>query len=197
MKHALRHLAVLALLALVGLAWLSPSGRGALPPAGPQGPGAVPPQPADLVGKVVGVSDGDTLTLLVGEKLQEKIRLAKIDAPESKQPFGQKAKQALSDKVFGRQVRVVYKERDQYQRIIGTVWLEGREINLEMIKAGLAWHYRTYDQTLAYAEAEAAARQAKLGLWTDRSPVPPWEFRRQKRTGKKTSVPSTPEEKAF
>lgn len=197
MKHALRHLAVLALLVLVGLAWLSPSGRGAPPQAGPpQGAVGLAPLPADLTGEVVGVSDGDTLTLLVGGKLQEKIRLSKIDAPESKQPFGQKAKQALSGKVFGRQVRVVYKERDQYQRIIGTVWLDGREINLEMVKEGLAWHYRAYDQTPAYAEAEAAARQAQLGLWNDRSPVPPWEFRRQKRTGKKSSLPSTPDEKA-
>ena len=133
-----------------------------------------------LTGKVVGVTDGDTLTLLEG-KTQYKIRLAEIDAPESRQPFGSRAKQALSDKVFGKTVRVQSARQDRYGRTLGTVEVDGRNVNLELVREGMAWHYKHFSKSKTFAAAEQEARKAKAGLWADQDPVPPWEWRKQKR----------------
>jgi endonuclease YncB( thermonuclease family) len=125
---------------------------------------------AMLSGKVVGVSDGDTITVLDATNSQRKIRLAGIDAPEKSQPFGQKSKEHLSDSVFGKQVEVEYTKNDKYGRIVGKVMVSGRDANLEQIKAGFAWHYKEYaseqriDERAAYASAETVARSAKLGF---------------------------------
>lgn len=138
-----------------------------------------------LVGRVVGVSDGDTVTVLDARQRQHTIRLGGIDAPESRQAFGQRAKRTLSDLVFTREVRVEYERRDSYGRIVGTVLVNGRDANLWMIEQGMAWWYRAYarDQRAAdqylYATAEAAAKSRRIGLWRDSNPIPPWEFRKR------------------
>ncbi|MFY7953916.1 MAG: thermonuclease family protein [Armatimonadaceae bacterium] len=130
-------------------------------------------------GRVVGVSDGDTITVLASGNRQVKVRLDGIDAPESRQDYGQRAKQLASDLVFGKQVTVTTKERDRYGRTVGSVTVGGVDVNLAMVSAGMAWWYRQYAPGNAALErAESSARAARRGLWASSSPVPPWEFRR-------------------
>lgn len=131
-----------------------------------------------LSGKVVGVHDGDNLTLLV-ERTQHRIRLNGIDAPERGQPWNQRARQALADLCFGRQVEVVVRGTDRYGRELGDVYVGGLFVNAEMVRIGLAWHYIQYSHDEGLAALENEAKQAKRGLWADPSPVPPWEYRRE------------------
>lgn len=133
---------------------------------------------AELSGKVVGVSDGDTLTLLV-RRTQYKIRLAGIDAPEKTQPFGAVAKKGLSDITFGKTVRVEDSGRDRYGRVLGVVWVGNTNANLLMIQRGLAWHFVKYSKDLKLSDAELKARASRTGLWRDKNPVAPWEWRRR------------------
>jgi endonuclease YncB( thermonuclease family) len=139
-----------------------------------------------LTGRVVKISDGDTLTVLDESKRQHKVRLVGIDAPERKQAFGTVSRQNLADLVFGKKVAVEWSKQDHYQRVLGKVLLNGQDINLKQIKAGLAWHYKLYDkdQRLAdrrlYAEAQKAASLNSIGLWSDPAPVAPWDFRHNK-----------------
>ena len=140
---------------------------------------------ADTVtGRVVGIADGDTLTLLDEANTQHKIRLAGIDSPEKKQPFGQHCKQSLSDLAYGRTVAVEANKRDRYGRMIGKVLVGGEDANLEQIRRGCGWHYKKYmneqrlDDRLAYNAAEDLARAARVGLWADRDPVAPWDWRK-------------------
>ena len=140
-----------------------------------------------LTGRVVRVTDGDTIVVLDTNNAQHKIRLQGIDAPERKQAYGTKSKEHLSDSVAGKFVVVEYEKRDRYERILGKVLLSNQDMNLEQVKAGLAWHYKKYqdEQTLndreLYSEIEIEAREAKRGLWADRNPVSPWEYRKAKR----------------
>jgi endonuclease YncB( thermonuclease family) len=123
------------------------------------------------------VHDGDTLTGLDEAKTQFKIRLDAIDAPEIKQPFGQASKTALADKVFGKDVVVVAKTKDRYGRTVGHIMLGKRDINLEMLEEGMAWHYEKYDHNKRMRAAEQTARAAKRGLWAEVDSVPPWDWR--------------------
>lgn len=143
---------------------------------------------ADILnGRVVGVADGDTVTVLDASNTQFKIRLMGIDAPEKKMPYGNRSKQSLSDLVFNRQVQVEYSKKDRYGRTVGKIIVDGVDANLAQIKAGMAWHYKQYQREqsevdrAAYAQAEDDARAAKRGLWTDADPVPPWEWRHAKK----------------
>nr|WP_298419658.1 thermonuclease family protein [Hylemonella sp.] len=144
---------------------------------------------ATYTGRVVAISDGDTLTVLDAKQRQHKIRLAGIDAPEKRQAWGQRAQQFLGERVFQRVVRVEVSKTDRYGREIGKVLLDGDDINLELVRAGLAWHYRAYereqpaDEREQYAEAEQRARERRQGLWSDTQPVAPWDFRRRGRSG--------------
>ena len=131
-----------------------------------------------ITGTVVSVADGDTITILDDSRTQHKIRFEHIDTPEKKQAFGQKAKEYLSLMIFGKTVKVQVKEKDRYGRNIGTVFLEKKNINLEMVNAGLAWHYKKYSKDKTFAAAETEAKKKKAGLWIDDNPTPPWEFRK-------------------
>lgn len=148
---------------------------------------AVLGQAAIIEGRVVGVADGDTLTVLDSSNTQHKIRLAGIDAPEKKQAFGARSKQSLSDLVFDRQVIVQSDKRDRYGREVGTVLVDGKDANLEQVTRGFAWHYKAYereqstDDRKLYDFAEQQARAGRRGLWADVDPVPPWDFRHSKR----------------
>lgn len=135
---------------------------------------------SEFTGKVVGIADGDTFTLLTDENDQIKIRLHGIDCPEKKQDFGQVAKQKLSELIFGKQVSVVKKDIDRYKRTVGLVYDDQNKcINEEMLKAGLAWHYIKYDQNPEWQAMEDEARNNRLGLWSQPNPTPPWEWRRR------------------
>lgn len=134
----------------------------------------------DFPGKVVGVSDGDTLTVLRDGRTQIKVRLHGIDAPEAGQPFGARAKQAASDLCFGRAVTVTVRDTDLYGQTVAEVFIpDGRSLNRELVKQGWAWWHRQFapfDWDLAKLEAEAKA--AKRGLWSQPGAVAPWDWRR-------------------
>ena len=143
----------------------------------------------NLSGEVVAIADGDTLTVLDADRVQHKIRLAGIDAPERKQPFGQRSRQMLSDIVFRKQVDVETQKKDRYGRTIGKVIYKDRDVNLILVSEGMAWHYRQYSREqsasdrVLYASAEDEARLQRRGLWTDPTPVPPWSWRSGIRSG--------------
>jgi micrococcal nuclease len=127
----------------------------------------------------VGVSDGDTLTVLTAERRQVKIRLAGIDAPESGQDFGQSAKQTAPELSFGKTVTITERDKDRYGRTVADVVLpDGRDMGREMVGQGYAWHYRKYapnDGILA--RLETSAKTAKRGLWSQPGAIPPWDWR--------------------
>jgi len=138
-----------------------------------------------LSGRVVAVHDGDTTTVLDANLTQHKIWMAGIDAPELRQAFGSRLKQNLSNLVYNRQVTVIWQKYDHYGRTVGVVLVDGHDVNLKQVLAGMAWWYRQYarDQSPAerrlYETAENDARTAKRGLWVDVNPVPPWRWRRR------------------
>lgn len=139
-----------------------------------------------IEGRVIGVADGDTITVLDDAHTQHKIRLAGIDAPEKKQPFGQRSKESLSELVYSKTVTVETDKRDRYGREVGKVLVNGLDANLEQVKRGMAWHYKAYEREQSatdrqvYADAEKEASAARHGLWADGDPVPPWEFRHKR-----------------
>jgi endonuclease YncB( thermonuclease family) len=145
-----------------------------------------------LEGRVVGVHDGDTVTLLMAGNQQLKIRLAQIDAPESAQAFGQRSKQSLSDMVFNKTIKVEKETIDKYGRTVGTLFVDGIDANKEQVKHGMAWVYRQYLHDQSLLQVEEDARQAKVGLWSEPNPIPPWEYRHGKKNGSSTkqSLPS-------
>lgn len=135
----------------------------------------------ELSGKVIGVTDGDTIKLLVNGHDQVKIRLAEIDAPEKKQPFGTQSKKSLSDLIYNKDVIVSTSKKDRYNRTIGTIFYKNSNINSEQVRRGMAWVYRQYNKDPNLLEIENSARISKIGLWIDPNPVPPWEWRRKKK----------------
>jgi endonuclease YncB( thermonuclease family) len=140
---------------------------------------------ATLQGKVVSVADGDTITVLDSQKTQHKIRLQGIDAPERAQPFGNKSRQSLHELVHGKQVTVDYQKKDKYGRVVGKILLNNTDVCLEQLKRGMAWHFKQYaneqpkEDQETYSLAEQQAKTELKGLWKDKQPVPPWEFRKQ------------------
>lgn len=141
---------------------------------------------ATLLGKVIAVSDGDTITLLDDKKIQYKIRLAGIDAPEKNQPFGDASKKNLSNLVFQKNVEIEWSKKDRYGRIVGKVLIDNVDICLVQVQQGMAWHYKKYenDQSahdrLIYKEAQILAKSMSKGLWEESSPIEPSEFRHTK-----------------
>ncbi len=136
----------------------------------------------ELVGKVTKVSDGDTIWI-VTDSGREKVRLDRIDAPEKDQPFGKEASEMLAKMIKDKRVKVEFQKRDQYGRILGIVFDGPNDINLTMVREGGAWHYRYFDKTKAYENAEVEARKAKRGLWALPNPVNPYDWRSRKGWG--------------
>jgi len=140
-----------------------------------------------LQGKVVHVADGDTITVLDATNTQHKIRLQGIDSPEKAQAFGQKSKQSLDRLVHSKQVTIEYQKKDKYGRTVGKVVFNDLDVCLEQIKLGMAWHYKQYESEQTkedreiYAQAELSARANAFGLWKDKQPIPPWEYRKQQK----------------
>lgn len=163
----------------------------------------------EISGKVIAISDGDTVKILLDSHSQITVRLANIDAPESSchqrsderfeacveesQPFSKAARHALARMIFGRDVVLSLEKnsldlsKDRYQRTVATIYLDGEDINYKMVRAGYAWFEHGYgkrnltaERYQEYAEAETQARNAVSGLWADSNPVPSWEFRHRK-----------------
>ena len=135
-------------------------------------------------GKVVGISDGDTITVLHNGK-GVKIRLYGIDTPEKRQAFGKKAKQFTSDMVFGNTVNVAPKDVDRYGRIVGLVYIDDSSLNQALVKNGYAWVYRKYcKETFCkdWLNLESTAKGEKIGLWAEPTPIPPWKYRHNKKS---------------
>jgi endonuclease YncB( thermonuclease family) len=143
--------------------------------------------------RVVGVTDGDSLTVLDDRSQQLRVRLAEIDAPERGQPWGNRSREALSALVFGKTISVQQTDTDRYGRVVARVFAEGRDVNRTMVEQGAAWAYREYltDETLIATEARA--RQGRTGLWSmsDQQTVAPWEWRRGQREGAADIAPPT------
>lgn len=139
----------------------------------------------DVTGyKVIGVKDGDTFVILVDGK-EQTVRFAHIDCPEKKQPFGNKAKQFVSDMCFGTYVKLEINEKNKFDRnkrlIAEIILADGRNLNKELVRNGLAWHFKKYSKSEEYVELENEARNNKIGIWSEPNPIAPWEWRKSKR----------------
>ena len=128
-------------------------------------------------GDVVRILDGDTVEVLDAAKQTHRVRLANIDAPERRQAFGEVARQALATMAYRQKIEVIDKGGDQYGRRIGVLMLNGRDLNAAMIGQGLAWVYARYNSDPTLPALEQRARAARIGLWADQNPIPPWQFR--------------------
>ncbi len=132
-------------------------------------------------GKVIGIADGDTITILRDGHGQVKIRLYGIDAPESGQSFGKASKQNLSSMVHGQSVQVEAMDTDRYGRTVARIFVDGEDVNAAQLRSGHAWLYRQYCKGWVcgeWAGLEAEARSTGAGLWADKDPTPPWQWRR-------------------
>ncbi|MES2978024.1 MAG: thermonuclease family protein [Pseudomonadota bacterium] len=138
-----------------------------------------------LLGKVVAVLDGDTITVL-HDRQETRVRIVGIDAPEKRQAFGQRSKQSMSDCAFGKEIEIEWKKLDRYGRTVGKVLSGDVDCGLRQIELGMAWHYKAYakDQARAdreaYATVEDEAKADRRGLWSDANPTPPWDLRHPK-----------------
>lgn len=135
---------------------------------------------ATITGKVVKVVDGDTIDVLQ-DRLTVRIRLNGIDAPESGQAYGKKAKQFVLELAAQKVVKVEVFEKDRYGRSVGDVILpDGRYLNREIVRAGYAWWFRKYSKGQSLGRLEEEARLARRGLWQDKNPMAPWDWRKMK-----------------
>jgi endonuclease YncB( thermonuclease family) len=147
---------------------------------------------ATITGKVIKVVDGDTIDVL-HDRQSVRIRLNGIDAPEKGQAYGNRAKQFVSDLASQKAVTVEIVDKDKYGRLVGDVFLpDAMNLNREIVKAGYAWWYRKYSQDQLLGRLEEDARRARRGLWQDKSPVPPWEWRKMKREGRGDQTSGVP-----
>lgn len=132
-----------------------------------------------VTGKVTRIADGDTFTMIFDNGFEVRVRLNGIDSPEKKQAFSNRAKQTLSDLIYKKEVKVYYKSKDRYGRVLGDIYIDNLNINQEMVRRGMAWHFIRYSDDEKLAALEKEARRNKIGLWVDPNPVAPWEFRRK------------------
>ena len=138
-------------------------------------------------GRVITIIDGDSIIVTNRQGKRHKVRLAGIDAPERGQPYGDKAKRHLASLIGGKRIQLESYKYDQYGRVVAKIMLLDQDINLSMVRAGLAWWYRRYadEQPLfdqyRYDAAETHARDRRVGLWSQRNPMPPWQWRKNRR----------------
>lgn len=138
--------------------------------------------PSSFGESVVKVSDGDTITVLDADRHRTRVRLWGVDAPESKQAFGEASRRHLAEHIAGKKVRLELRGRDRYGRVLAVVWLGEENENLMQVRDGYAWHYVAFAKNAPeYAAAEKSARECRVGLWSDAHPVPPWEWRKARR----------------
>ncbi len=137
-----------------------------------------------IQGRVIKVTDGDTITLLARNNKKIKVRLYGIDCPEKGQEYYQVAKNYLSSAVYDKDIKVEVINKDRYQRSVGVIWLNNNNINIDILKHGLAWHYIAYDKSIAYADAQKQAQLTKKNIWSTKNPIAPWDYRKNKRKKK-------------
>lgn len=168
---AARRLIVVASLGLAATGWSFARADG--------GSGFPPLEQAEnsFAGKVVGIADGDTISVMHNGRA-ERVRLEGIDCPESGQPFSRRAKETTSELVFGRVVVVEDRGRDRYGRTLGRVFVNGLDVSRELVRRGMAWHFKRYSSERGLADLEREARADRRGLWAEAAAVPPWEWRR-------------------
>lgn len=139
----------------------------------------------DSLYKVIGIGDGDTFDILVRKK-KVRIRLDGIDAPERGMPYYKVSKRFLSDLVFSKKVKILVIKTDQYQRLVAKSFVDSVDVSAQMLKSGMAWHYKKYNSSKNYAQYETKAKKQKQGLWQDQKPIAPWEIRKIRRSGQST-----------
>lgn len=135
-------------------------------------------------GMVIKVYDGDTATIVSTDQIIHKVRLAKIDAPELKQFYGKQARTCLATKILNKKVKVVVTTIDRYQRDVGEIFVNERSVNAKLVKEGCAWVYRTYNKDSNFVDYENSAKEQKLGIWSTENPMPPWQWRREKKNSR-------------
>ncbi|MDH3492268.1 MAG: thermonuclease family protein [Acidobacteriota bacterium] len=142
-------------------------------------------QTREITARVVGISDGDSIVVLMNGNERKRVRLATIDAPENHQAFGARSKQSLSDLIYNKNIRIESVDTDRYGRIVGEVFVGDQNVNLEQLRRGFAWHYKVHarqqstEKRAAYETAENEARSNQIGLWKDEDPTPPWDYRKK------------------
>lgn len=133
-----------------------------------------------ISGTVIKIADGDTFTILSANNKKERIRLYGIDTPENGQPFSKNARQLLSEFIMGKKVKLDIKYTDRYKRKVAIAYVnDSININEELLKAGLAWHYKQFDTNPRWDSLEQQAKRNKLGLWKDKNPIAPWKWRKK------------------
>lgn len=132
---------------------------------------------APLKGHVIGVLDGDTISLIDHDHQALRIRLAQIDAPEKHQPFGAASKKSLSSLVFGKDVLIDIVDTDRYGRSVAKIYIDEMDVNLEQVRRGMAWVYEKYARESRYFNVQLEAKKERRGLWRDQDPTPPWTYR--------------------
>jgi micrococcal nuclease len=157
----------------------APASQAAADPPLQPTPSSLPPASQGSLWRVVGVTDGDLLTCLDETNLQQKVRLAEIDAPELGQDYGMAAREALADLVFGKTIRVVDQGKDRSGRWIARVYVDGVDVNRQLVAEGYAWHYAAASSDASLDQLQQQARQQRLGLWSGSDPVPPWIWRQR------------------
>lgn len=130
-------------------------------------------------GKVTRIIDGDSILVTDSKSVEYEVQLEGIDAPEIKQDFGKESTEGLSKLLKDKTVRITWKSKDNFERLLAQVYDGDKHINMEMIKTGMAWHFKRYNQDEELAKAETAAKEAKKGLWAAESPVAPWDYRKE------------------
>jgi len=145
---------------------------------------------AQISGYVIAIADGDTLTLLTADKERVKVRLAEIDTPEKKQPYGQRARQELAGMAFNQTAQINVLDTDRYGRVVGRVLVNDLDVNAELVRRGAAWVYRDYLKRTDLLPLEAEARRLRKGLWAlpAAERMPPWQWRKEQRENRATAT---------
>ena len=130
-------------------------------------------------GKVTRIIDGDSILVTDSKSVEYEVQLEGIDAPEIKQDFGKESTEGLSKLLKDKTVRITWKSKDNFERLLAQVYDGDKHINIELIKTGMAWHFKRYNKDEELAKAETAAKEAKKGLWAKESPVAPWDYRKE------------------
>lgn len=144
---------------------------------------------SQITAKIVAIKDGDTVVALLDNKTQETLRLADVDCPENRQPFGKNAKQFTSSQVFGKNVTFYRVGKDRYRRTVAKIFYDNEKyLSAEIIKAGFGWWYYKASKNFKLKDVEILAKKKKLGLWSDKNAIAPWDFRKMKRTAKQNLV---------
>jgi len=133
----------------------------------------------EFEGKVKKIIDGDSILVVDAKDLEYEVQLEGIDAPELKQEFGKESSEGLSKMLKDKPLKITWKMKDQYDRLLGQVYVDDLHINIEMLRSGMAWHFKRFNKSEELAKAETEAKDAKKGLWGTNSPMAPWDYRKE------------------